>query len=244
MGFSLDFDPYELAENSDSKGSKKINLAVIYQFCNSNNLQDQMTLPVRLKEYDVLKWAAQVVTGLKHAHGKGYMIGRLRCKSVWLTSANMDEREGKMPMHASICDFRGARKRRIRAGNEGGETEKELEEEDVRHIPKDNYVSPELSAFFTSNDTSQQLIAEKIDVWCFGCFLFELVTKKVLEDEEAPLWEAGDAALSKVPSRFGDIVKHILRRCLKAEPNKRATTEEVRIYKGEVEVTPHSKLCR
>jgi serine/threonine protein kinase len=99
--------------------------------------------------------------------------------------------------------------------------------QDVRHIPKDNYVPPELNALFTTNDRTQPLLAEKIDVWGFGCFLFELVTKKVLENEETRLCEMGDQAMSKVPSRFGDIVKHILRRCLKEDPKKRASTDEI-----------------
>ena len=220
VGYSATFDPFSRSDGGAAGGGNGPHLAIIYEYCDSNNLQEQMSLPVRLKEYDVLRWAKQACMAVKHLHKRGIMLGHLRCRSVSLSSSVMDEREGRMPMDASICDLRGAAKvpSLSESASEDGPCDLRIE-----HIVKDNYTAPELNAMLSrSSEVDQpELIPQKLDVWAIGCFVFELVTKKILENEELPLHEMENTALSKVPSRFGDIVKHILRRCLKPEPRKR-----------------------
>ncbi|GMI11708.1 hypothetical protein TrLO_g5500 [Triparma laevis f. longispina] len=211
IGYSATFDCFQSVEGPHEKGSE---LGIVVDYCDGNLMRTQIEGIGRLKEYDVLRWAMQVCEAIKYMHSLNICHMGIRSDVVQLTGSDT---VGKLD--AVVVDFGTARECQ---GGVKGECEC-----DINHIPNDNYTAPELHVQFITSSGGPTLIhPSKLDVWGLGCLLFELVTKSLIEDGE-PLRDMESTAMAKVPSRFGDIVKHLLRRSLKQDPRKRAEIDEI-----------------
>ena len=95
------------------------------------------------------------------------------------------------------------------------------------------YLAPEVLIHGKSS------ITPRSDIWAAGCIGFELCTGEILNDADGvhPVEAYLDnlrterfRALSGIPSKFGNFVRSIIKRCLEFEVSNRPTATEIRDY--------------
>ena len=236
IGYSLDFDPSENGDNKSSKdrGSKKI-VSIVTPFANNGTVADKVNSMGRLSEVDVLRWVRSLCNSVGKMHEKSVICGGICGEGVGLTnvirriedfngvsSTGLEEYEVIVESCLSPCwstvAATSSTKRTI-----------------LLSMRDDLYLPPEfLSSTIASEDIRNKCLVVtdenkyKVDVWGFGCLLFELVTKKSLKITGVGLGEMEPGEIVKlVPGRYGDVLKHLLRRALKVDVKHRAGFDEI-----------------
>lgn len=85
-------------------------------------------------------------------------------------------------------------------------------------------------------DTMSIVFTHKVDVWALGCVMFELMTGKLLDYTLSDVYLA--ETMSKVPRLYSKYAKTLLEWLLDANPDTRASTNEIMHYLARDQQSP------
>jgi len=155
---------------------------------------------------DALDVCTQIAEGLEAAHEAGVIHRDLKPANIRLTP------EGKV----KVLDFGLAKPMRLSSDTRS--TDSVLSTEQGRLLGTPTYMAPEQARGKT--------IDRRIDIWAFGCVLFECLTGKRAFDGET-LTDVlssvlrSDVELGVLPASTPPRVRELLRRCLHKDPRQR-----------------------
>lgn len=199
------------------------------------SLASRLASRTRIAERDMRRWALCLAEALVAVHSAGYSYGGPTPHSIQLEDvgpwpeedddddkddSDYDEISSTMSLPPITCfdlllsDFTHAKR------NVGDDNVSRKWTGPLGYEPPYDEISS------CANDT-------KVDVWCFGCVLWELATRKPLSSlssasSSRPLREISiEQAIAEVPSRFDEETRHVLRLALRKDPAERATAEDL-----------------
>jgi serine/threonine protein kinase len=155
---------------------------------------------------EALDVAKQIAEGLEAAHEAGVIHRDLKPANVRLTP------DGKV----KVLDFGLAKP--SHEGREGSTKDSVLSTEQGRLLGTPTYMAPE--------QARGKAIDRRIDIWAFGCVLYECLTGKrafdgeTLSDVLSSVLRS-EVALEGLPAATPAHVRDLLRRCLRKEPRQR-----------------------
>ena len=155
---------------------------------------------------EALEVCRQIAEGLEAAHEAGVIHRDLKPANVRVTP------EGRV----KVLDFGLAKP--MRAGKDSRATDSVLSTEQGRLLGTPTYMAPE--------QARGRAIDRRVDVWAFGCVLFECLTGKRAFDGESLSDVLGsvlrdEPALAALPASTPDRVRELIVRCLHKDPFQR-----------------------
>ncbi len=155
---------------------------------------------------EALDICRQIAQGLEAAHESGVIHRDLKPANVRLTP------EGRV----KVLDFGLAKP--MRAGRDARSTDSVLSTEQGRLLGTPTYMAPE--------QARGRLIDRRVDVWAFGCVLYECLTGKRVFDGESLSDVLGavlrdEPRLEALPAATPDRVRELIARCLHKDPLQR-----------------------
>ena len=155
---------------------------------------------------EAIEIAREIASGLEAAHEAGVIHRDLKPANVRLTPDG----------HVKVLDFGLAKPMRV--GEDPRSTDSVLTTESGRLLGTPTYMAPEQARGRT--------IDRRVDVWAFGCVLYECLTAARAFDGES-LTDVLSAVISKepdfarLPAATPPRVRDLLRRCLEKDPRER-----------------------